>query len=102
MNEIILSIENSPRIKKKYRAIVQHKITKVIRYIDFGASQYEQYKDSTGRGLYTQYDHMNLTRRQNYFKRFSNTPYKKNALKKEIEQSNGCYTAKILSHQYLW
>ena len=102
MNEIIISLEESPLLRKKYRAYIQHKITKVIRYLDFGDSRYGQYEDTTGLNLYSKYDHKDKTRRQNYFKRFSNTPYKKDALKKEIEQSNGLYTAKILSHQYLW
>ncbi len=102
MRETILYIEESPIIRKKYRAYIRNKYTNKIRHIDFGDSLYGQYKDSTHLGLYSRYDYMNKQRRINYFKRFSGIANKKDALQKEIQKSNGLYTAKILSHKYLW
>lgn len=102
MKETLLYIEESPSIRKKYRAYVKNKYSNKIRHIDFGDSLYGQYKDSTGLGIYSKHDHEDPKRRINYFKRFSGTSNKQEALKKEIQNMNGFYSAKILSHQYLW
>ena len=102
MKETLLYIEESPSIRKKYRAYVRNKYSNKIRHIDFGDSLYGQYKDSTGLGIFTRHDHEDIRRRINYFKRFSGMDNKKDALKKEIGDTNGFYSAKILSHMYLW
>ena len=39
---------------------------------------------------------------RNYFSRHSGTQNREKAIKKEIKNGNGYYTAKILSHVYLW
>lgn len=49
----------SPRKNKKYRAILPNNKT-----VDFGDSRYQQYKDTTGLGLYTNKDHLDKERRQ--------------------------------------
>ena len=102
MNETIKSISISNRKNKKYKAIVQNKITKKERTIHFGSSLYEQYKDSTPVGAYSSKNHFDKKRRNNYFKRHSGVTSKTAALKKEKLKSNGNYNPKILSHQYLW
>ena len=56
----------SPIKFKKYRAILINKKTKKTVSLDFGDNRYEQYKDSTGIGLYTYKNHDNKQRRKNY------------------------------------
>ena len=102
MKEKILYFKKSNIKGKKYSAFVQDKTTKATRKLDFGASDYEQYKDSTPLKLYASKNHFTKRRRQNYFNRHSGTRNKKQAIAKEIKQSHGYYTPKILSHVYLW
>ena len=102
MKEKILHFKKSNIKGKKYSAIVQDKHTKKTRKIDFGACDYEQYKDSTPLKLYANKNHFTKKRRQNYFNRHSGTRNKKQAIAKEIKNSNRYYTPKILSHMYLW
>jgi hypothetical protein len=87
---------------KKYKVIVEDKKTKKRRTLQFGAKGYEQYKDSSPLKLYSNKNHGESKRRQNYFSRHSGVKTKKEALKKEIKKSKGKYTPKILSHLYLW
>jgi AraC-like DNA-binding protein len=102
MHERIVRFEKSPIEGKKYRAIVKHLITGKERHIDFGASDYQQYKDRTGIGLYSHKNHGTRKRMRNYFNRHSGTPNRKKAIKKERSAADGMYNAKILSHEYLW
>ena len=97
MKERLLHITPSTRKGKKYKATFQDGHS-----IHFGASNYEQYKDSTGVGKYSYKNHGDSTRRRSYFLRHSGKAYKGEAIKKELKKSNGKYTAKILSHTYLW
>lgn len=92
----------SPKQYKKYRAMIQDISTKRIRHIDFGDKRYEQFKDSTRLKRYSKKNHGNAKRRQNYFNRHSGEKTKRKALAKEWKKSKGRYTARILSHQYLW
>lgn len=102
MNETLLDIEPSIWKKKKYKATVRDKKTGSTRDIHFGSITNFHYKDSTPMKLYNTLDHNDKQRRINYFKRFSGTPNKEEAIKKEKKKSQGYYTAKILSHMYLW
>ena len=102
MKEVIVSIEPSSNPDKKYMALVRNKNTKDTRTIHFGASDYEQYKDSTGVGKYTKKNHGDKRRRHNYFSRHSGIGDKKKATISEINKSGGIYNAKIFSHIYLW
>lgn len=102
MKETIVSIKPSSIPEKKYMALVRNKEDKSTRLIHFGASDYEQYKDSTGVGKYTRKNHGNPRRRHNYFTRHSGIGNKKQATVREIKKSNGLYNAKIFSHIYLW
>ena len=92
-----IKILPSTRANKKYMAILRNGDK-----IHFGGKGYEQFKDSTGLGLYSHMDHGDKKRRENYFSRHSfGIKNKKDALKYEWNKSKRI-TAKILSHQYLW
>jgi hypothetical protein len=97
MKERVIKIRPSTRKGKKYMATMEDG-----RTIHFGASDYEQYKDSTGIGKYSSKNHGDSQRRQRYFSRHSGEQFKGRAIEKEFKKSNGKYTAKILSHIYLW
>ena len=56
----------------------------------FGDKNYQQYKDTTPLKVYSNLDHLNLKRKQNYYKRFG----KKDNAKFE--------SAKYFSNNYLW
>lgn len=102
LKEKIISINKSSRKGKKYMATIQDKQTKEKRKIHFGASNYEQFYDSTPLGLYSHKNHLDKDRRKNYFKRHSGLSTKQKSIKKELKLSDGYYTPKILSHKYLW
>ncbi len=102
MRERILSIKRSRRKGKKYTAIVQDKRTRRRRRIHFGATGYDQYKDSTGLGYFTSRDHGDRKRRRNYFSRHSSVRTKRLAIRKERRKSRRRYTPKLLSHRFLW
>ena len=80
--------------------IVENKKTGKQRTLHFGATGYEQFKDSTPLKLYSKGNHGDPNRRKNYFNRHSGTPNKRDAVKKESR--SGLYTPKLLSHIYLW
>jgi len=100
MQETIVRIEKATAKNKKYAAFVKNKTSKKIRKINFGSSINEQYKDSTPLKIYALKDHGDKKRRKQYFQRFSNVPTKAEAVKKE--KAKNVYTAKLLSHLYLW
>jgi len=104
MKEKIIKITKSKTNGKKYTAHIQNlKDKNKIKQIDFGGHGYEQYKDSTGLGFYTKYNHGDMNRRKNYFSRHSNGfKTKKEAIIYEIKKSKGYFNARILSHKYLW
>jgi len=51
---------------KKYDAIIKKKSTGELKRIPFGQQGYDQYKDKTGLGLYSSYDHGSMIRRNSY------------------------------------
>ena len=89
-------IKKSTRKNKKYMVEIEGK------KIHFGDNRYEQYKDRTKLGLYSNLNHNDPKRRQNYFKRHSGVNTRREAIEKELKLSNGKLNAKILSHIYLW
>ena len=101
MKERILKFKKGPR-DKKYTAYIQDKKTKDVRKLHFGAKGYQQYRDSTPLGLYSNKDHNDIKRMRRYFSRHSGTSRRLEAIKKEKESSTFRYTPKILSHIYLW
>jgi len=100
MQETLVRIEKAKAKHKKYSAIVRNKITKKERKINFGDNRYENFKDSTPLKLYSSKNHGDKKRRKNYFTRHSGVPTKAEAVRKE--KAKGKYTAKLLSHLYLW
>lgn len=86
------------RVKnKKYEAVLQKKTKNrdgKIVFVRFGAIKengdpYMQYKDTTGLGLYSKYDHLDKKRRARYIKRHA----------KDI---NKAYSPSWFSLRYLW
>ena len=100
MDETIVSIEASKRANKKYKATVRSKQTGKTRVIHFGHSSYPQFRDSTPLRKYSSKDHGDKKRRQAYFSRHSGTSSKHKAVQKE--RKSGKYSARLLSHMYLW
>ena len=101
MKETIVKFKRGP-FPKKYTSIIQNKKTKKTRKIHFGDRRYQQYKDRTPLKLYKNKNHNTRKRMRNYFSRHSGTKKRGDAIKKEKKKSRGKYTAKILSHVYLW
>ena len=100
MVEKIIEIQKGPKGKKYKARIVDSDGKK--RTVSFGSSSYEHYKDSTGQALWEHKNHGDSKRRRSYFSRHSGVPTKRLALMKEIENSGGRFTAKILAHKFLW
>ena len=73
---------------KKYDAIIQDITTKRTQTVPFGAHGMEQYRDDTGLGLYTRYNHLDPKRRKAYLARHAKTMTKK--------YSPSWYSAKFL------
>ena len=62
----LVGFERSKASGKKYDAILRNKKTRKERRVPFGAVGYEQYRNSTGKGLYTHVNHGDPKRRRNY------------------------------------
>jgi hypothetical protein len=99
--ERIVKFKRGPG-KSKYAAIVRNNKTGKKRSIKFGHRDYQQFKDSTPLGYYSYKNHGTKKRKNAYYSRHSGTKKKGNAIKKEFRKSRGKYTAKLLSHIYLW
>jgi hypothetical protein len=82
-----LGFEKSRNKYKKYDAIL-YKNNRYKR-VPFGASSYQQYKDTTGLGLYTKLNHNDKERRRLY------------RLRHAGEQKN-LYSSGYFSWYYLW
>ena len=65
----LIGFEKSKRKYKKYDALIKNKNTKKLIKIPFGDTRYQQYKDSTGLGLYTDLNHNDKQRRMRYITR---------------------------------
>lgn len=85
-----VKFQKSTNKKKKYDAILENKKTGKTVKVPFGASSYEQYKDKTGLGLYSNKDHNDPQRRKNYKSRHQGF------IKK------GQYSPGYFSMKYLW
>lgn len=101
MKERIVKFEKGPG-EKKYTATVKNIKTKKTRKIHFGHKDYPQFRDSTPLKLYAKRNHGDRARMGRYFLRHSGTRKRGQAIKKEKTKSKGFYTAKILSHKFLW
>ena len=90
-----IKFQKSKTANKKYDAILQNKKTNKLKKIPFGAYQkngkpYEQYQDTTGLGLFSNYDHKDKERRLNYRKRH------------RVYIKDGYYSAGHFSLNFLW
>ena len=84
-----IRFEKSNKINKKYDAIIENKKTKKLIRIPFGQNEMKQYRDSTGLGLYSKYDHNDKKRRELFKKRFTTL--------KEKQEFNLYYTPLFFS-----
>ena len=92
-----LRFEKSDRKTSKYQAILQNKKTGNLVKVHFGGIKkngipYEQYRDKTGLGLYSEYDHNDNERRDRYRKRHA----------KDISTFKNYWSAGLFSYKYLW
>ena len=90
-----IKFQRSNTKNKKYDAIIENKKTGRQKRVPFGAYQkngkpYEQYQDTTGLGLFSDYDHKDKKRRLNYRKRH------------EVYLKEGYYSPSFFSWAYLW
>ena len=76
-------LEKSTRQHKKYMAVFPNG-----KKVHFGDNRYQQFKDSTGLGVYSALNHGDSARRRRYYSRHG-----KHADK---------YSAKWFAHKYLW
>ncbi len=86
-----MKIEKSEKKNKKYK--VKHN----GKYVHFGDSRYQQFKDTTGLGLYSKLDHNDKTRQKNYCKRSGGIKDKNGKLTK-----NDKFSSNALSRRFLW
>lgn len=81
----VLRLIKSPRQGKKYRADVIIN-GKLYKNIDFGSTDYQQYRDSTPLKLYSHLDHNDWDRKVRFYQRH--------------QKNNG--PAAMLSKEFLW
>jgi hypothetical protein len=84
-----VKFEKSRRKYKKYSAIMKNKRTGRFNRVDFGDKRYEQFRDSTGLGIYSHLNHNDPKRRSNYRSRHFKTAQRK-------------YSPSWFSYNYLW
>jgi len=75
---------------KKYAAIIENKKTKRKKTINFGDDRHEQYKDTTGLGLYSHKNHLDKNRQESYKLRHHN------------DIKDGFYSAGWFAMKFLW
>ena len=98
--ERIVNMKKSD-IQHKNIAFIKNISIGKIRQIHFGDNRYQQFKDSIKLKI-RHLNHGDKSRKNNYYSRHSGTRLKGKAIAKEFKKSKGLYTAKILSHIYLW
>ena len=81
--------EKAKAQNKKYIAIIVNKDGETKK-INFGDNRYEQYKDNTGLGIYSNLDHNDISRRRLYRLRHH----------KDIEEE--CFSSGYFALKYLW
>ena len=86
-----MKFEKSKLKNKKYSVI-----TPKGKKINFGDKRFQQFKDSTGLGLYSDLDHNDKKRKKNYCKRSGNIKDKKGNLTKNDKESPNYYARKFL------
>jgi hypothetical protein len=84
------SFEKSNTKNKKYDAVLINKATKKIKRVPFGDSNYSQFKDSTGLGLYSSKNHNDTERRKLY------------RIRHAKDLRDGFYSAGYFAWHFLW
>lgn len=79
----ILEWKQSNRLNKKYAVLLSND-----KWIHFGDTRYDQYKDSSPLKLYSNRDHLDEKRKELYYKRHN--------------KNGQPYSADWLSKKYLW
>lgn len=97
MDYKFIEFKKSKNPEKKYSAILLNKVTGRQKIVHFGARGYEHYKDSTGLGLYSAYDHKDRERRRRYLLRHHGTDNRAVALAETPKYSPNWFATK-----YLW
>ena len=87
-----VQFEPSQRLHKKYNAIIQNRQTGRTVKIPFGDTRYEQYKDTTGLGLWSHKNHGDKARRKAYVDRH----------RKDMIYGLDYYTPGYFSMRFLW
>jgi len=87
---VFLGFKKSKTNNKKYDGLFRNRETGRIRKLPFGDSRYEHYKDTTGLGLFSSLNHMDMKRRRLYRQRHQ----------KDIKK--GYYSNGWLAMNYLW
>lgn len=85
----LIGFTKSFKPDKKYDAILKNKYTDDIKLIPFGSAHYQQYQDTTGLNLYSDYNHFDKKRRSYYRARHNG------------EQKNK-FSSGYFSWHYLW
>jgi len=87
-----------PEFKKSTRKNSKYMVkTPKGKWIHFGSSSMEQYKDSTGLGLYSHLNHLDKDRRKRYLARAKGIKNKQGELTWKDPESSNYYSIK-----YLW
>ena len=90
-----------PEFKKSTRKNKKYMVKVDDKWVHFGAivngKPMEQFKDSTGLGLYSKYDHKNPTRRENYRNRHKAIKIKDGTFAYKNKNSGSYW-----SWNYLW
>lgn len=84
----LIKFQVSDTKNKKYDAILRHNSGR-LKKIPFGDKRYEQFRDSTGLGVYSNLDHGDRKRQINYLKRHANT-------------KDNIFSSSYFSANYLW
>ena len=86
----LLGYEKSHLPKKMYNALLENKTNKKIVKVPFGASDYENYRDTTGLNLYPHLIHNDKERRRLY------------RLRHQKDIKPGFYSPGWFSYYILW
>lgn len=85
-----IGFEKSKTVGKKYDAILKNKKDGKEVRVPYGARGYTHYRDSTGLGLYSKFDHNDKKRRELYRARH------------KVFLREGYYSPGFFSMVYLW
>jgi len=86
----LVNFEKSKTKNKKYDAILKNKENKKLMRVPFGDNRYEHFKDKTGLGLYSHFNHLDKSRQKNYIARHS------------VYIKEGYFSPGYFSMKYLW